>query len=46
VTQDIALSPTRFSWSGSIAEFSAVTDGATKIEIDYVESTEVGARRN
>jgi len=41
----IALSPTRFSWSGSIVDFSPSGDGAVKIDIHYVESTESGSRR-
>jgi hypothetical protein len=40
----IALSPTRFSWAGSIVEFST-GDGVMKIDIHYVESTERGTRR-
>ena len=39
-----ALSPTQFSWAGAIVEFSP-SDGATSIDIYYVESTERGARR-
>ena len=41
----IALSPTRFSWSGSIVDFSPSSDGAVKIDMHYVESTESGSRR-
>jgi hypothetical protein len=41
----IALSPARFSWSGSIVEFSAGDAGAMNITIHYVEGTERGARR-
>jgi hypothetical protein len=41
----MALSPTRFSWSGSIVEFAQVNGGGTNIEIHYVEGTERGARR-
>src|SRR5262245_30202468 len=41
----VALSPTRFSWSGSIVDFSTAADGAMNIVIHYVESTERGARR-
>src|SRR5262245_26965971 len=40
----IALSPTRFSWAGSIVEFSTA-DGGMQIDIHYVESSERGARR-
>jgi hypothetical protein len=39
-----ALSPTRFSWAGSIVEFS-IGDGVMKIDIHHVESTERGTRR-
>jgi len=41
----VALSPTRFSWTGSIVEFAATGDNGIDITIHYVESTEVGARR-
>jgi hypothetical protein len=41
----MALSPTRFSWSGSIVEFAPLNGGGTNIEIHYVEGTERGARR-
>ena len=41
----IALSPTRFSWTGTIVEFSTAADGLMNITIHYVESTERGARR-
>jgi hypothetical protein len=41
----VALSPTRFSWSGSIVEFSPAADGAVNVAIHYVEGTERGARR-
>lgn len=40
----VALSPARFSWTGSIVEFSSAGEGAT-ITIHYVESTELGSRR-
>jgi hypothetical protein len=41
----MALTGTRFSWSGSIVEFSTGTGGAMNIEIHYVEGTEHGVRR-
>ena len=41
----VALSPTRFSLTGSIVEFGATGDNGINITIHYVESTEVGARR-
>jgi hypothetical protein len=41
----IALSPQRFSWSGSIVEFSAAADGAVNMVIHYVEGSEGGPRR-
>ena len=40
----VALSPARFSWSGSIVEFSAA-GAAMNIAIHYVEGTEAGTRR-
>jgi len=43
--QLIALSPTRFSWSGTIIEFAPENTGGIKIELHYVEGTERGARR-
>ena len=41
----VALSPTRFSWSGSIVEFSPTSDGAVYMVIRYVEGDESGPRR-
>jgi hypothetical protein len=41
----IALTPERFSWSGSIVEFSSPSDGAMNMAIHYVEGTEQGSRR-
>jgi hypothetical protein len=41
----IPLSPTRFSWTGSIVEFSTAAAGAMNMAIHYVEGTERGARR-
>jgi len=40
----IALSPTRFSWSGSIVEFTAAADNMN-IDLHYVEGIESGVRR-
>ena len=41
----IALSSTRFSWSGSSVEFSSGTDGTMNLIIHYVEGSERGRRR-
>ena len=41
----IALTPERFSWSGTIVEFSPADGDAMNIVIHYVESTERGSRR-
>jgi hypothetical protein len=41
----LALSPERFSWSGSIVEFVAGTDGAMIMVIQYVENEARGPRR-
>jgi hypothetical protein len=41
----IALTPERFSWSGTIVEFAPAADGAMNITMHYVESTERGSRR-
>jgi hypothetical protein len=41
----IALSPERFSWSGSIVEFSTAPDGTAHMRIRYVELDERGPRR-
>jgi len=41
----IALSPTSFSWTGSIVDFAPAANGAMNIAIHYVEGTERGARR-
>jgi hypothetical protein len=41
----VALSPTRFSWSGSIVEFSPTSDGAVYMVIRYVEGDDSGPRR-
>jgi len=41
----MALSATRFSWSGSIVEFGPVNGGGVNIAIHYVEGTERGTRR-
>jgi hypothetical protein len=41
----VALTPERFSWSGTIVEFSPADGDAMNIVIHYVESTERGSRR-
>jgi hypothetical protein len=41
----IALTPERFSWSGTIVEFSPAAGDAMNVTIHYVESTERGSRR-
>jgi hypothetical protein len=41
----LALSPTRFSWSGSIVEFSTAADGTMIMRLKYAEGDEVGPRR-
>jgi hypothetical protein len=42
----IPLSPTKFSWSGAIMEFStAAAGGAATVEIHYAEGSEKGPRR-
>jgi len=41
----IALSPSRFSWSGSIVEFSPSPAGSMTIAMHYAEGTERGTRR-
>ena len=41
----IALSPTRFSWSGAIVEFSMPAGGAVNIVLHYAEGDELGTRR-
>ena len=41
----VALTPTRFSWSGSIVEFSSAADGGMNMALHYVEGTERGSRR-
>lgn len=40
----LALSPTQFSWSGALVEFSP-GDGTVNMSIHYAEGTEQGARR-
>jgi len=39
------LSPTRFSWSGSIVEFSTPAGGGVNLLLRYVESDEYGKKR-
>lgn len=41
----VALSPTRFSWAGSIVDFTPTAAGGVDIQIHYVEGTEAGTRR-
>jgi hypothetical protein len=41
----VALTPERFSWSGTIVEFSPADGEFMNIVIHYVESTERGSRR-
>ena len=41
----IPLSPTRYSWSGTIVDFAAGSNAGMEILIHYVESSEYGARR-
>ena len=41
----VALSPTRFSWSGAIVEFSSGPDGTMTMRLKYAEGDEVGPRR-
>jgi hypothetical protein len=41
----IALTPERFSWSGTIVEFSPAADGVMNVVIHYVEGIERGSRR-
>jgi hypothetical protein len=41
----LALSSSRFSWSGTIVEFSAASDGGMNVVFHYVEGTERGSRR-
>jgi hypothetical protein len=41
----LPLSPTRFSWSGTIVEFAAGAGGALEMVIHYAEGSESGPRR-
>ena len=41
----VPLSPTRFSWFGSIVEFSPAAGNAMNIAVHYAEGTEHGTRR-
>jgi hypothetical protein len=41
----VPLSATRFSWYGSIVEFSAASGDAMHIAMHYAEGTERGSRR-
>jgi hypothetical protein len=40
-----ALSPARFSWSGTIVEFSTTAAGGVNLLIRYVEGDDRGQRR-
>ena len=41
----IALSPTRFSWSGAVVEFEAPAGGVVTLLLHYAEGTERGPKR-
>jgi hypothetical protein len=41
----VPLTPSRFSWSGAIVEFSTAADGAARIVFHYAEGSEGGPRR-
>lgn len=41
----IPLSATRFSWSGSVVEFSTAASGAATLTLHYAEGSEGGPRR-
>jgi len=41
----IPLAATRFSWSGTVLEFSTAADGAMRLTIHYAENSEGGPRR-
>ena len=41
----VPLSATKFSWSGSILEFSAAAGGGRTLTIHYAEGSESGPRR-
>ena len=41
----IPVSPTRFSWAGSMVEFMAGDNEGMNVEMHYVEGTERGTRR-
>ena len=41
----LALTPTRFSWSGSIVEFMTAADGTVNMHLKYAEGDERGPRR-
>jgi hypothetical protein len=45
-TEDLVpLSPTKFSWSGAIVDFSTAANGTATVEIHYAEGSEKGPRR-
>jgi hypothetical protein len=41
----LALTPSRFSWSGAIVEFSTAADGTMEMVLHYAEGDERGPRR-
>jgi hypothetical protein len=41
----LALTPSRFSWSGAIVEFSVVAGGGVNLQIQYAEGDERGSKR-
>jgi hypothetical protein len=41
----LALTPSRFSWSGAIVEFSTAADGGMQMQLHYAEGSEIGPRR-
>jgi hypothetical protein len=41
----LALTPSRFSWSGAIVEFSTVAGGGVNLQIQYAEGDERGPKR-
>lgn len=42
----VPLSPTHFSWSGTVVEFSTTAGGAVNMLVRYVEGDEHGPRHN
>ena len=41
----IALSPTQFSWAGTIVDFVAAGNGGMNVTMQWVEGTDRGVRR-